>query len=97
MLTPTLFKIFLSDLFLILNDIDLACYAGDKTFYKAHDNVNAVVKTWKMSAEKLSKWFKDNQMKGNTGKCHLILLLDIKYRRFKLNPNWKFIYQRQLL
>ena len=26
-----------------------------------------------MSAEKLFKRFKDNQMKGNTDKCHLIL------------------------
>ena len=28
-----------------------------------------------MSAEKLLKWFKHDQMKGNTYKCHLILLI----------------------
>ena len=45
--------IILSDLFLILNDIDIVSYADDNTLHKACDNVDAVVKTLKISAEKL--------------------------------------------
>ena len=43
--------------------IDFASYADDNTFYKAHENVNAVPETLGMSAEMLFKWFKNNQMK----------------------------------
>ena len=42
-------------------------------FYKVCDNVDATVTSWRKSAKKRFKWFKDNQMKGNTGKCYLIL------------------------
>ena len=60
-------------LFLILNDIAIACYADDKAFYKACGNVDAVVESLRISAEKLFKRLKHNQRKGNTNKCHLIL------------------------
>ena len=56
-------NIFLSDLFLILNDIDRISYADDSTLYKARDNVDAVVERLRISAEKLFKWFKHNQKK----------------------------------
>ena len=42
-------------------------------FYKACDNVDAIAETLKISAGKLFKWFKDNQMKYNTDRFHLIL------------------------
>ena len=67
-LRPVSFNIFLSDhfssfldftfFFLILNDIDYVSYADDSTLYNACDNVDAVVETSRMSAEKLFKWFK---------------------------------------
>ena len=43
------------------------------TLYKACGSVNAVVTPLRKSVEKLCKWVKDNQMKGNTDKCQLIL------------------------
>ena len=73
MLGHILLNLFLSDVFLILNDIKISCYGDDNTLYKACGNVHAIVKTLRMSAEKLFKWFKDNQMEGNTDKYHLIL------------------------
>ena len=73
MLGPVLCNLFLSDLFLILNDIDIACYADDITFYKACGNVDATVESLRISAEKLFKRLKHNQGKGNTYRCHLIL------------------------
>ena len=48
-----LFNIFLRNLFLFLNDIDITCFADDNTRYKACDNVDAVVKTLGIFAEKL--------------------------------------------
>ena len=75
LLGPILFNIILSDLFFILNDIDIACYVDDNTLYKTHGNVDAVSKTLRMSAEKLFKWLRDNELKRNRDKCHLILTI----------------------
>lgn len=73
MLGPILFNTFLSNLFLILNDIGIGCYAHDDNLCKTFANFDAAVKTLRMSAEILFKWLRDNQMKGNRDKCHLIL------------------------
>ena len=42
-------------------------------YSKTYDNVNAVVKTLRIYAGKLFKWLKNNQIKRNTDKCHLLL------------------------
>ena len=58
---------------LILNDFDFAIYADDNTLFKGCENVNAVTETLRISAKKLFRWFKDNQIKGNTDMFHLII------------------------
>ena len=59
--------------FLILNDIDISCYADGNTFHKACGIVDAAVESLRISAEKLFKRLKHIQEKGNTYRCHLIL------------------------
>ena len=78
-LGPALCNVFLSDLFHILNDTDIAFYADDNTFYKGCGNVDAVVESLRISAEKLFKRLKHNQREGNTYKCHLILNTEFIY------------------
>ena len=73
---PILFNIFLSDLFLIVDDVDIANYADDNTIYKEHENIDDLITSLQDAAAKLFKWFSDNQMKGNTDKCHLLLSKD---------------------
>ena len=75
-LGPILFNIFSSDLFLIVDDIDIANYADDNTIYKEHENIDDLITSLQDAAAKLFKWFSDNQMKGNTDKCHLLLSKD---------------------
>ena len=75
-LGPILFNIFLSDLFLIVDDIDIANYADDNTIYKEHENIDDLITSLQDAAAKLFKWFSDNQMKENTDKCHLLLSKD---------------------
>ena len=60
---PILFNIFLSDLFLITDETELASYADDSTLYDA-GNIN------------LFKWFFDNKMQDNSARCYLILSTD---------------------
>ena len=71
-----LFNISLSDLFLIVDDIDLANYADDNTIYKEHENIDNLTASLQDVAAKLFKCFSGNQMKGNTDKCHLVLSTD---------------------
>ena len=72
-LGPILFNIFISDLFLVIKDVDFASYADDNTIYQSGRTVDDVINGLQVSAEKLFQWFSDNQMKGNTDKCHLIM------------------------
>ena len=72
-LGPTVFNIFLSDLFLIVDDIDIANYADDNTIYKEHENIDDLLTSLQNAAVNFFKWFSDNQMMGNTDKCHLLL------------------------
>ena len=55
-----LFNIFLSDLFLVLKDIDFASYTDDNTFYDIGDSINGVTASLQDSSEKLFQWFSDN-------------------------------------
>ena len=72
-LDPILFNIFLSGLFLVVKDVNFASYADDNTIYQSGRNVDNVINNLQLSVEKLFRWFSDNQMKGNTDKCHLIM------------------------
>ena len=66
-------NIFLSDLFLVLQNVDFANYTDDNTIYDAGDNIDEVIFSLQESSEKLFKWFADNKMKTNEDKCHLIV------------------------
>ena len=59
-----LFNIFLSDLFLVVKDVSFASYADDNTIYQSANDGDDVINNLGLS---------DNQMKGNTDKCHLIM------------------------
>ena len=69
-------NIFLSNLFLIVDDIDIDNHADDSTIYKEHENIEDLITSLQNAAAKLCKWFSDNQMKGNTDKCNFLLSKD---------------------
>ena len=75
-LGPVRFNIFLSDLFLIVDNIDVANYADNNTMYKGHKNIDDLITSLQNATAKLFKWFSDNQMKQNTDKCPLLLSKD---------------------
>ena len=72
-LGPIFCNIFLSDLFLIVDDIDIANYTDDNAIYREHENIDDLITSLQNAAAKRFKWFSDNQMRGNTDKCHLVL------------------------
>ena len=60
-------------MFFIIEDTDIASYGDDNTPYVIADNIDAVIKSLEEASEVLCKWFNDNLMKINTGKCHLFV------------------------
>ena len=68
---PLLFNIFLCDLFLIIENIDIASYADDNTPYTTGNSIEEVIQKLENAARTLCQWFTDNQMKANPDKCHL--------------------------
>ena len=60
----------------MLKDTDFASYADDNTVYDIGDSINDVTASLQDSSEKLFQWFSDNQLKGNTDKCHSIVSSD---------------------
>ena len=76
-----LFNIFLSDLFLIVDDVNIANYADGNTIYKEHENIGDLITFLQDACAKLFKCFSDNQMKGNTDKCHLLGVSDDSKQR----------------
>ena len=56
-LRPVLFNIFLCDLFLIVNDIDIASYADDNTPYCTSNIQDDVKVTLKAASIKVFQWF----------------------------------------
>ena len=70
---PIFFNIFLSDLFLLIKDVNIASCTDDNTIYQSGNNVDDVINGLQVSTEKRFCWFTGNHMKGNTGTCHLIM------------------------
>ena len=71
-LGPLLFNIFLCDLFLIMENIDIARYADDNAPYTTGNSIEEVIQKLENAAKTLFQWFSDNQMKANLDKCHFL-------------------------
>ena len=68
-----LFNDFVSDLFLTLNNIEIASYADDKTCYNSYKNFEDVITCLEKTVDDLFTWFNNNGIKANADKCHLLL------------------------
>ena len=56
-----------------MKESEFTSYADGNTLYDASNNIEDVISSLLKSSEKLFKWFFNNLMQGNSGKCHLIL------------------------
>ena len=73
---PMLFSIFSSHLFLVMNDVKFANYGGEGTIYDSAGSIDNIVISLHESRKRNVLWLSDNQTKGNTAKCHLIMNTD---------------------
>ena len=73
-LGPSLFSIFINDMFYFIENCYLCNYADDNTLYAFDCNMNVVKDKLYKGFEVLDTWFYDNYMALNPGKCNFIYL-----------------------
>ena len=71
-LGPLLFNSYINDLFLMVTDTAVCNFADDTTIFAADCQLDKVLERLETDALILSKWFPENFMKLNAGKCHLL-------------------------
>ena len=72
-LGPLLFNIFINDIFFFLDKAKLANYADDNSTYTIEDTILNLLKSLETETSTVLNWFKINEMKSNSDKCHLIV------------------------
>ena len=72
-LGPLLFNIFINDTFFYIDQVKLANYADDNTAYHTEKTMEILIATLEKETKIVLKWFRDNEMKSNDDKCHLII------------------------
>ena len=72
-LDPLLFNIDICDLFFWDYKCDIASYADDNTPCTSDISLNLVLEKLESSTHDLFRWFKENHMKANPDKCHLLV------------------------
>ena len=73
-LGPLLFNIYLNDLLISVDDIEICNYADDTTLYACDQNLQNVVERLENVSLKVIKWFSDNCLKLNEDICHFLAL-----------------------
>ena len=67
------FNIHSCNLFLNIGKFHIANFADDDTPHVTEGNISSVVKLLEEVACAIFYWFKDNGMKANADKCHVLL------------------------
>ena len=70
---PLLFNIFLADLCFVVKDIDITSYADDCTPFIVENNIDNVTASLEQVSYALFNWFKNNHLKNNIDKCHVLV------------------------
>ena len=57
----------------MLKDIDIASYADDSTPFIVENNIDNVIASLEQVSDALFNWFKNNRLKNNADKCHVLV------------------------
>ena len=60
-------------MFYDIDDCDIVSYADDNTPYASSSNLDALINKLEESTNNLFQWFRNNHMKANADKCHLLV------------------------
>ena len=57
----------------MVKDIDIASYPGDSTPFIVENNIDNVIASLEQVSDALFNWFKNNRLKSNVDKCHVLV------------------------
>ena len=57
----------------MLKDIDIASDADDSTPFIVKNNIDNVIASLEQVSDVLFNWFKNNRLKNNADKCHVLV------------------------
>ena len=95
-LGPLLFNLFINDIFYFLNESKLANYADDASTYICKKGIFPFLHSLKSETEVVLNWFKINEMKSNSDKCHLIVA-ENEHRPAYISNNYIYLDQQKEL
>ena len=72
-LGPLLFNVYICDIFFDIIESDIASYADDNKPYNFDFSLDNVISNLEKSTNSLLNWFRENHMKANADRCHLLV------------------------
>ena len=72
-LGPLLFNLFINDLFYVIKETDICNYADDNTLHTCDLQLDKHMEKLEGAAENALYWFRNNSIKMNSDKCHLLI------------------------
>ena len=72
-LGPLLFNIYICDIYFGIIECDIASYVDDNTPYNFDFSLDNVISNLEKSTNSLLNWFRENHVKANADKCHLLV------------------------
>ena len=73
-LGPVLYNVCICNTFYDINYCNIASYADDNTPYTSGKDFDAVISKLEESSMNLFQWFRNNHMKANADKRHLLVI-----------------------
>lgn len=86
-LGPLFFLVYINDLLFLNNSMHFVMFADDTTIIMTDKNINTLQQRINLEMEKVSEWFKANQLSLNKNKSHVMLFTNQK----KTNNHNNFI------
>ena len=92
-LCPLIFNIYINDLFISVSNSLICKYADDTTIYVSDYRNEEIIKKLENDTAILSEWFRDNSMKVNAEKCHLMFFSNTKSTNIEIKINNEVIHE----
>ena len=92
-LGPLLFNIYINDLFISVSNSLICNYADDTTIYVSDYRNEEIIRKLEIDTAILSEWFRDNSMKVNAEKCHLMFFSNTKSTNIEIKINNEVIHE----
>ena len=82
-LGPTLFILYINDIFVIVNGVHMTMYEGDCVVYYANNILQTVINVLESNLEYINNWCTSNRLRMNSSKTK-VLYTSTKYRLDRL-------------